>query len=137
MSGLEFTEETARQLERILRTRDVVAQRSETIKQLALSPGERVLDVGCGPGFLCESMAYQPIASRIISGSNCRHLKRPETEGVSRCISSAYQTAPVKLQHFRQPRQPRQPYGPKLSLRKLIWVQPYRTLGLEETDQYA
>jgi arsenite methyltransferase len=45
MSGLEFSEETARQLERILRTRDVVAQRSETIKQLALSPGERVLEL--------------------------------------------------------------------------------------------
>ena len=49
MSGLEFTEETARQLERIVRTRDVVAQRSETLKQLTLCPGERVLDLGCGP----------------------------------------------------------------------------------------
>ena len=52
MSGLEFTEETARQLERILRTRDVVAQRSETIKQLALSPGERVARVFCAKAWL-------------------------------------------------------------------------------------
>ena len=28
--------------------------------------------------------------------------KRPETEGVSRSIGSAYQTAPAKLQHFPQ-----------------------------------
>src|SRR5216684_5474225 len=57
MSGLEFTEDAARHLERVYLTPDVVAQRSETLKQLALSPGERVLDVGCGPGFLCESIA--------------------------------------------------------------------------------
>jgi len=57
MSGLEFTEDAARQLEKLYLTRDVVAQRSETIKQLALSPGERVLDVGSGPGFLSESIA--------------------------------------------------------------------------------
>jgi arsenite methyltransferase len=57
MSGLKFTGEAARQLERLYLTRDVVAQRSETIRQLALSPSERVLDVGCGPGFLCESIA--------------------------------------------------------------------------------
>src|SRR5258705_2267166 len=57
MSGLTFTEEAARQLARVYLTPDVVAQRSETMKQLALSPGERVLDIGCGPGFLCESIA--------------------------------------------------------------------------------
>jgi SAM-dependent methyltransferase len=57
MSGLKFTQDAARQLEWLYLTGDVVAQRSETIKQLALSRSEHVLDVGCGPGFLCESMA--------------------------------------------------------------------------------
>lgn len=57
MSGLEFTEEAARQLEAIYMTRDVVAQRSETLKHLQLVEGEHVIDVGCGPGFLCEDMA--------------------------------------------------------------------------------
>src|SRR5258705_4203738 len=57
MSGLTFTEDAARHLARVYLTPDVVAQRVETMKQLALSPGERVLDVGCGPGFLCESIA--------------------------------------------------------------------------------
>ena len=57
MSGLTFTEDAARHLARVYLTPDVVAQRAETMKQLALSPGERVLDIGCGPGFLCESIA--------------------------------------------------------------------------------
>ena len=56
MSGLEFTEEQAKRLARTYLTRDVVAQRLETIRQLDLSRGESVLDIGCGPGYLCESM---------------------------------------------------------------------------------
>jgi arsenite methyltransferase len=57
MSGLTFTDEVARQLENTYRTKDVVAQRLATIRHLNLSRGELVLDVGSGPGFLCESMS--------------------------------------------------------------------------------
>ena len=39
MSGLTFTEDAARQLARVYLTPDVVAQRAETMKRLALSPG--------------------------------------------------------------------------------------------------
>ena len=57
MATLQFTEEQARRLEALYSTADVRAQREETLRLLALSLGETVLDVGCGPGFLCESMA--------------------------------------------------------------------------------
>src|ERR1700726_324657 len=57
MSGLEFTDGAAKRLEKLYLTKDVIAQRSETLRQLALVKGEHVLDIGSGPGFLCESIA--------------------------------------------------------------------------------
>lgn len=57
MSGLDYTEAAARQLEKIYLTTDVVAQRLHVLTHLSLSKGERVLDIGCGPGFLCEKIA--------------------------------------------------------------------------------
>src|SRR6476660_9330548 len=68
MSGLTFTEDAARHLARVYLTPDVVAQRAETMKQLALSPGERVLDIGCGPGFLCASIAAAVGSAGAVSG---------------------------------------------------------------------
>jgi arsenite methyltransferase len=68
MSGLEFTDAAAKRLERHYLTRDVVAQRSETLRLLELVPGEQVLDIGCGPGFLCESIAAEVGSTGAVVG---------------------------------------------------------------------
>jgi SAM-dependent methyltransferase len=57
MTTLQFTEEQARRLEAIYSTPDVRAQREEALRLLALATAESVIDVGCGPGYLCASMA--------------------------------------------------------------------------------
>ena len=57
MSGLTFTNQAAKRLEALYTTAEVVAQRSETLKKLNLAEGDSVIDLGSGPGFLCESMA--------------------------------------------------------------------------------
>ena len=51
MSQLEFNEEMAATLEVVYRTRDVLRRRELVRNALAAAPGERILDVGCGPGF--------------------------------------------------------------------------------------
>jgi arsenite methyltransferase len=57
MGTLEFNEEAARRLEILYSTPDVRGQREEALHQLRLRPGEAVIDIGCGPGYLSESMA--------------------------------------------------------------------------------
>lgn len=57
MSMLQFDEQGARQIQRVYSTPDVVQQRAEVLALLAAQPGERVLDVGSGPGFLVASLA--------------------------------------------------------------------------------
>ncbi len=58
MSGmLEFDEHASRQVEAVYSTPDVVEQRAAVRRALALRPGEAVLDIGAGPGFLAVEMA--------------------------------------------------------------------------------
>jgi ubiquinone/menaquinone biosynthesis C-methylase UbiE len=57
MSMLQFDEKAARNIQRLYSTPDVARQRAEVLALLAARPGERVLDVGSGPGFLVASLA--------------------------------------------------------------------------------
>src|ERR1044072_2528736 len=56
---LEFDEATAKQVEATDSAPDVVEQRPATRAILAVQPGEPVLDIGSGPGFLAAEMASE------------------------------------------------------------------------------
>jgi len=58
-SMLDFDEENARRLEAVYTTPDIVEQRRAIRAALSLRPGERVLDIGSGPGFLAAEMATE------------------------------------------------------------------------------
>jgi SAM-dependent methyltransferase len=55
--GLVFDESAARGIERMYVTPDVVGQRARFLQMVAPKPGEHVLDVGMGPGFLTYDVA--------------------------------------------------------------------------------
>jgi len=56
---LQFDEKQAKQVETTYMTPDIVEQRRATRALLALQPGETVLDIGSGPGFLADEMAAE------------------------------------------------------------------------------
>ena len=65
---LQFDQEAARRLEAMYTTPDVVAQRQESLRVLALRTGERVLDIGSGPGLLALEMGSTVGASGAVCG---------------------------------------------------------------------
>jgi arsenite methyltransferase len=65
---LDFDDETARRLETMYTTPAVVERRRQALELLALGHGEKVLDIGCGPGFLAAEMAEDVGASGRVCG---------------------------------------------------------------------
>ena len=57
--GMEYDDAAADRLEAVYLGPDVVAQREDTLRRLSVQEGERVLDIGSGPGFLAAQMADQ------------------------------------------------------------------------------
>src|SRR5918992_3776542 len=59
MSQLVFDEQAARRIEAIYQIGDAVRRRRIVREALAAAPGERILDVGCGPGFYVAELLEQ------------------------------------------------------------------------------
>ena len=59
MSQLEFDDDMALRIEALYRIGDAVRRRRIVREALGAVPGERVLDVGCGPGFYCAELAEE------------------------------------------------------------------------------
>jgi SAM-dependent methyltransferase len=56
MTQLSFNAKTANALERAYHKRDMLRRRRHVRGALAAQPGERILDVGCGPGFYVQEL---------------------------------------------------------------------------------
>jgi len=56
VSQFAFDEETGKQLEALYQIGDAVRRRRLVRAALGASAGERILDVGCGPGFYCAEL---------------------------------------------------------------------------------
>ena len=63
-----FDGAAARRVEQVYLMPDIIEQRRATRALLALQPGETVLDVGCGPGFLLAEMAGEVGVTGRLSG---------------------------------------------------------------------
>ena len=68
MAQLDFEEGVVQKLDAVYRTRDVVRRRRLVGEAVAAQPGERILDVGCGPGYYVAELAERVGAGGSVVG---------------------------------------------------------------------
>ncbi len=56
---LEFDDQTSRRIEAAYGSRDVLRRRALVREALEARPGERIADIGCGPGFYVDELARE------------------------------------------------------------------------------
>lgn len=66
--NLAFDHDTAAFMERFYQSGDIVARRGHVLERLGAQPGDRILDVGSGPGFYVEALAHQVGSSGLVVG---------------------------------------------------------------------
>ena len=93
MSGMDYDEATAERLEAVYLGPDIIAQRADTLQRLAVQPGEHVLDIGSGPGFLASEIAEQTSQSGKVVGIDISRQMVERAESRSKHDWLTYQVA--------------------------------------------
>jgi arsenite methyltransferase len=65
---LEFDQKLAEQMEVVYRSRDILRRRRHVYDLLGAAPGDRVVDVGCGPGFFVAELLDQVGSDGYVAG---------------------------------------------------------------------
>ena len=91
---IDFDEDVSRRVESVYTTQDVIEQRRVVRRTLALRPGERVLDIGVGPGFLATEMAAEVGAGGQVYGID----PSESMLAIARTRPSPAGSAPLRLQ---------------------------------------
>jgi ubiquinone/menaquinone biosynthesis C-methylase UbiE len=93
-TGFDFNEELAKRIEAVYETRDAIRRREVILGALNLKAGEKVLDIGTGPGFMALEMSKAVGPTGKIE---CIDLSSPMLElARRRCIDKpwvSFQTA--------------------------------------------
>jgi arsenite methyltransferase len=89
MSQLVFDEKIVEQLEVLYRSRDVLRRRKLVYEALGAQPGDRVLDVGCGPGFYSRELLDQVGPEGSVTGVD----QSPQMLAVARRRSEGFGNA--------------------------------------------
>lgn len=66
--GIDYNEAWANRIETVYKTPDVAAQRQAVLDTLQPQPGERVLDIGSGPGMLVAGIARKVGRTGCVAG---------------------------------------------------------------------
>jgi ubiquinone/menaquinone biosynthesis C-methylase UbiE len=114
---LHFDDAQSRAVEAVYGFKDVVEQRRITREALELVPGERVVDIGCGPGYLAAEMAEvvgsgglvhgvdpsQPmlaIAARRTTADSAAHIELSEGDALSLPVADSSFDVAVSTQVY-------------------------------------
>jgi SAM-dependent methyltransferase len=155
MRQMEFDEQTAKAIEALYLIRDAERRRAIVRSTLGAAPGERILDVGCGPGFYCAelledvtpsgavvgvdgSAAMLALAARRLAGRDNAELLEADALALPVADESFDAVLSVQVQEYvpdvaaalGELHRALRPGG-----RALVWDVDWATLSINTTDQ--